>query len=185
MRVRIGLLTGAQLLMALAPCGAQDGALRLELISAPVQPGAPVYVNALLANPSGERVVVIRQHIQFPREKLVFSQARLGIAGSLSDAELRLEMKDASGAKVTDKGAAQSLDITISGKKTFEDGPLIEFEFRPVNSKAESIRVAHTAEALDDQGGKIAVAFSDTEVVVSENVAPPPAPAIGCFFFTH
>jgi hypothetical protein len=184
MKARV-LLVAAQFLVALASCGAQDGALRLEFIAAPVRPGAPIYINAMLANPSGERVVVIREHIQFPREKLVFSQARLGISASLSDAALNVQMKDTSGAIVKDREAAQSLDVTISGKKTLEDGPLIEFEFRLVDSKEQSIRIAHTAEALNDQGAEIALAFSDAEVVVSETVAPPPAPAIGCFFFTH
>jgi len=181
------LLTAAQLLIAFAQCGAQDGALRLELISAPTKPSAPVYVNVLLSNPSGERVVVIRQTLQFPREKLVFSQVQLGIGASLSDGELKLEMKDGSGATVKDKEKAQSVEVTITGKRTFENGPLIEYEFRAVEGKGESVPLKHTAEAQDDQGKKIAnLDFSNTaEVVLTEDVAPPPQPAIGCFFFTH
>ena len=46
--------------------------------------------------------------------------------------------------------------------------------------------LAHKAEALDDQGKKIAgFAFSDADVAVTKDVGPPPTPAIGCFFFTH
>jgi hypothetical protein len=190
MRKLVGGMTAALFLVLCAQSGAQSGtagrALNLEFISPPVKPGDPVFVNALLANPAGDHVLVIRENIQFPREKLVFSQARLGIAAELADAELSLNMKDKSGAKVKDKQAADSLEVTITAKKTFPDGPLIEFEFRLADPKTQSIPLTHKAEALDDQGKKIAAfTFSDVKVEVTKEVAPTPMPAIGCFFFTH
>jgi hypothetical protein len=170
-----------------APAAApNDKALSLELIAAPVKPGEPVFVNAMLANPGGERVRVIHQTIQFPREKLVFVQARLGIAADLADSTLALVMKDKSGAKTTSKDTAQSLDLTVTGKKTFQDGPFIELEFRLADNKEQTIKISHTADALDDQGKKIAgMTFADAQLIVSNDTAGPPAAAIGCFFFTH
>ena len=186
MRVLVCFLTVAQFLIVLPQCRAQNRAPGLELIAAPVEPGAPIFVNALLSNPSGARVLVIRENIQFPREKLVFVQARLGIVGDLAGAVMSLEMKDKSGAKVKDREAAQTLEVTITAKKTFSDGPLIEFQFRLADAKEQSIRLAHKADALDDQGKKIAgFTFADAEVAVTKDVAPPATPVLGCFFFTH
>jgi len=164
----------------------QTRALSLELISPPTKPGELVYVNALLANPGGARVLVIRETLQFPREKLVFSRAELGIAGSLADAVLTVDMKNKSGVKVKDKEAAEILEVAITAKKTFPDGPLIEFEFRLADAKEQSIPLTHKAEALDDQGKKIAAfSFSNVKVEITKDVDATPSPAIGCFFFTH
>lgn len=186
MRVVGSFLLVAQFLVAITPCSAQERALRLELVSARVRPGAPVFVNAMFFNPGGASVHVIRQIIQFPREKLSFVGARMGLAGNLADAAMLVEMKDESGAKVNDKAAAESLEVTFTAKQTFQEGPLVEFEFRLADLKDQSIRVGHTAEALDDTGKKIPeLAVSDAEVVVSEEISSEPRPAIGCFFFTH
>ena len=174
----------AQFLIAFTPCGAQDRALKLDLVSARVRPGAPVFVNAMLTNPAGAPVQAISQNIQFPPE-LVFTQARLGIAGNLAAASLSLEMKDKAGVKVEKKEAARSLHLTISAKQPLHEGPLVELEFRLADSKEQTIRLTHSAEAQDGQGKKIELVFSDTEVVVSEEIGSEPRPAIGCFFFTH
>jgi hypothetical protein len=183
-------------LLASAPSPAQDKAqdkqdkneakVNLELIAAPVKPGEPVFVNVMLTNPGGERVRVVHETLQFPREKMAFTSARLGIAGDLGDATLALIMKDKTGARTSNKEAAQSLDVTISAKQTMPDGPLIEFEFRLTDTKEQSIKLPHTAEVMDDQGKKIAgVKFTDAQLVVSESTSGPPSAAIGCFFFTH
>ena len=182
----------AQFLLAAAQCNAQDTqepkakGFRLELASARVRPDAPIFVNAMLFNPNGEHVQVIRQTVQFPREKLMFFQARLGIAGDLAAANLSVEMKDKAGAVVKDRQVAESLNVTVTAKRPLEEGPLVELEFRLVEAKDQTIPVTQSVEAIDDAGKRIAsLTSSNTEVVVSGADSDAPRPAIGCFFFTH
>jgi hypothetical protein len=176
----------AQLTVAHAQGGAQDEKLSLNLISPPVKPGAPVYLNAMFSNPSGAPVFEIRQTIQFPREKLVLSRARLGTAGDLAGAVLTVDMKDKSGVKVQDREAAETLELRITAQKPLQDGPLVELQFRLIDDKEQSIRLAHIAEALNSEGNKVPeLAFSDTEVVVTAKTGPEAPAVFACFFYMH
>jgi hypothetical protein len=177
--------------LALAPqCAAQDGDLRLDLAAATVRPDSPVYVNLMLSNSLGAQVYTVRESIQFPVEKLVFSRAQLGVAADLAHAQLSLEFLDKSGAKIKNKEGAQQIDINITATQPLPDGPLIELQFRLAGAtnerKDESIPLRHTAEALDEQGKKIAaLQFSNAEVVVKQEPGEGPKPIMTCFFFSH
>ena len=64
---------------------------------------------------------------------------------------------------------------------------MLELEFKIADPKEQTIPLIHKAEAVDEQGKKIAnFKFSpDVKVVISKEVEAPPTPALGCFFFTH
>src|SRR5690242_20421515 len=117
MRTFVRLACTALFLLALAPhSAAQDGELRLDLAAANVRPDVPVFVNVMLSNTVSAQLYTVRESIQFPGDKLLFSKAQLGIAADLAHADLKLEMKDKSGAKVDSKKAAQRVDLTITAK---------------------------------------------------------------------
>src|SRR5215475_4007045 len=128
---------------------ADEAKVNVELIAAPVKPDEPVFVNSMLTNPAGERVRVIHEMLQFPGDKLSFNDAELGISGSLADSDLKVVMKDSSGTPTTSKSAAQALEVTISGKQTIPEGPLIEYEFRLKDTKEQKIKIPHTVQILD------------------------------------
>ena len=152
-----------------------------------MKPGDPVFVNSLLTNPGGLRLRVIHETVQFPRDKIVFTLARLGVAAELAEATMIVDLRDKAGVKVKDKQAAQSVDVTITAKKSLPDGPVLELQFRLADSKEQTIKLTHAAEALDEEGKKVAGLQVTTapELVVSSGLAPPPAAVLGCFFFTH
>ncbi|MSO21304.1 MAG: hypothetical protein EXQ56_12780 [Acidobacteria bacterium] len=192
MRAFVWLMVAAQFFVAATPAFTQDDAPdrvpKLELVSARVRPGAPVFLNAMITNPATAPIYVVRQSVEFPRASLTFVLARLGIAANMSFAEIAVEMKDASGTKVKEKAAAQKLEITITAKEPIRDGPLAELEFRlAADTKEQTLIVKQSAEALDDKGKKVAslTVTPTAEVVVSESIGSEPRPAIGCFFFTH
>jgi hypothetical protein len=166
--------------------GAQEPAFTIDLTAADVKPGSPVYVNVMLSNPGGARVVQLRESVAFPPEKLTFVRAQLSLASLAAGAALTLEMKDKSGATVQDREAAQRVDLRIAGKSPLEDGPLVELEFRLVEGSAQRIRLVHTVEALDDAGRALAgLEFADGHVVVTEETGPAPLPIHACFFYMH
>lgn len=193
-------ILAAQLLAAPATVFAQEAApeapasaapaktLRLDLVSARVRPGSPVFLNTMITNPSTAPVYVVRQSIEFPRGSLTYFQARLGIAANMSFADIAVAMKDASGAPAKEKAAAQKLELTVTAKEPIRDGPLAELEFRLAgDAKEQTLIVKQSAEVFDDKGKKVpGLTLNETaEVVVSEAIGSEPRPAIGCFFFTH
>ena len=158
---------------------------RIELTSARVRPDAPIFVNALIFNSEGAEVHSVFQTIQFSAA-LQFKLARLGIAANLAGAELKVVLKDASGATVDKRELARSVDLAITAKQSMAEGPLVELEFKLTEPKDQVIALPHKARILDGKGKEnSSLIFSDGEVVVSESLGEAPRPAIGCFFFTH
>jgi hypothetical protein len=160
--------------------------VRLRLVSPPVELKAPVFINAILSNPTDAKISEIRQRLAFPRAQLRFMRARLGIAGEAAGAVLNVEMQDASGVRVEDREKAEQLAVTITATKPLPGGPLAEFEFRPVTAKEQSLRVRHTADAVDLEGEPVpSLAFSDVHVTVTRDPGMKPLKVFSCFFYMH
>jgi hypothetical protein len=164
----------------------QDSPLGLRLVSAATKPGGVAYVNVILANPEGAPVAEFRQRLQFPRDQLAFTNARLGIAASLAGATLTTTLMDGAGAVVQSKDEAEGVELRIVGTKPFPDGPLVELQFQVRATSDATVRLPHKAEALDREGTRMAsLAFADGHIVVTSDLAPPPPPAFACFFYMH
>jgi hypothetical protein len=165
----------------------EDKKLTVHLVTVPVKPGAPaVFMTTVLANPEGVPIREVRQRIQFPREKLTYAGARLGIAAELAGGSLTLDLLDEAGKKVEARESAARLELKIAGRETLGNGVLLELQFRLVTDQPGSIPITHSAEALSADGKAFSeLLSSDAEVVVTSDVAPPPPSIFACFFYMH
>jgi hypothetical protein len=196
-------LVGAMALLATVPARAQQAPapgeaqaapsvsgerIVLNVFAPPVTPGAPVFLNATLTNPTDAGVYELRQTLTFRREHLRFVGARLGIAAAVAAATLDVQLADASGAALEagSADAAARATLTISAASALPPGPLVEVEFRQVDAREQSIRVHQIAEARGQAGTPLpGLAFADVDVSVSTTRAPEPLKIFSCFFYMH
>ena len=150
-----------------APVRAQDEerSVTVSLVSPQVRPGNDAYVNVMLGNASSSSVRVheLLERIEFPKDKLSFLEAHLGIAGDMAGAELKVEVQDkragqSPGADGADADAARFavISLAVTGKRPIPDGPVVELVFRvPANLEDQVVILGHETVASSAGGAKI------------------------------
>ncbi|MBI4456066.1 MAG: hypothetical protein HY644_09230 [Acidobacteria bacterium] len=181
-------ITAALLLMVFSkPQGSAGGEKTiLALTAAQVAPGNEVYVTVMLSNSPGVDVSQLKHWIEFPKSKLSFVRARLGIAGDLAEAQLAAELDDQPG-QDKDKGEIGTLYLSVSGKRPLPDGPVVEITFKiPSSLEEQTITLGHRGEATAADGQKLPqLVFEEGELKVSKEEAEKPPSIFSCFFYMH
>ena len=151
----------------------------LDLSSGTSVPGGQAYLPMTLSVAEGLKVKEVGCEIKFPKSLLTFVEAKRGLAGVESDAQIRTEVREDS-----DNSELSILVVGASAKQELVEGVLVNLLFQVSDTAKEGsvIKLENfTMKAMTVDGGEIRpIKGQGGEVEILDDL-----PVFGCFFYMH
>lgn len=140
-------------------------------------PGGDAFL-PLTISAKGVQVGKVTSEVSFPKKTLSFVEAKREEAGDQVEAEIKTEVKEASGS--SELSVAQ---VTISAGKELPEGLLVTLKFKVSKSAPESdVKLKNVVKVVSLRGEEIKGTKGNEAILT---ISPAKLPSVGCFFFTH